>query len=180
MKKAFLFGFLMVLVFCFGTAYSEDGAGGKWDWDKKQAKQLNIHKIKPPEGVGNYPLEIGQSGKTTQLIGDLIIQPDIVSLTGATTTLTSAYSGKILVQPASTDHEVDLPADPTGCDFVFVKNTGAQELRIDPNGTDQILGATNTAGDYYYSITAYSTIRLIGVSTSGWIVSGPTGAWSEQ
>lgn len=184
-KKGILFSMVTMLACVFllmpVTSYSEDGAGGKWDWRKKQIYELNAYQIKPPEGVGsNYTLKIGQDGKTTELLGDVIIERDIVTLSGAATTLTSAYSGKVIMQAAGTEQEVDLPADPTGCDFLFIKNGTAEEFRLDPNSTDQIINTNAAAGDYYTSVSAYGMIRLIGVSTSAWIAKEPTGTWKDQ
>ena len=181
MKKTFLFGVFTILAFGFGSAYAEDGAGGKWDWNKKQIFQLNAYQVKPPEGVGsNYTLKIGQADKTTELLGNITSKTYVDTETGSEVTLTSADSGKVYYQNTSTVQEFDLPADPTGCDFTFVKDGSVAELRIDPNSTDQFVNTHAAAGEYYSSISAYGSIRIIGINTTSWIAVTLAGTWRDQ
>lgn len=170
-------GFLLMPV----ASYSEDGSSGKWDKKQEQIYELNAYQIKPPQGVGsNYTLKIGQSGKTTELLGNITKKLYVDTETASATTLTSADSGKVYYQYTSTPQTFNLPADPTGCDFTFVKDSSSAILIIDPNSTDQIVNTNAAAGDYYCSTSAYGSIRLVGINATTWIAITPFGTWRDQ
>lgn len=182
-------------------AAEDEGGGGKWDFKKQQGYQLNVYQIKPPEGVGtNYHLKIGQTSKTTELLGnvtnsatvaggtytsptlttptitDPVIDNNVQTETGTTVTLTAADSGSIFYQSKGIVQTYALPADPTGLEFTFVKDSIATEMNVDPNGTDLIANA-DTPGDYYGSVTPHSLIKLVGVSTTTWVNAQYSGTW---
>lgn len=55
----------------------------------------------------------------------------------------------------------------------------AFELRVDPNGTDQIIGLTDAAGDRVSSSTVGDTLSLLSSSDGKWYVEGSRGTWSD-
>lgn len=60
----------------------------------------------------------------------------------------------------------------------------AQELRIEPDGSDQISlpsnGVPETAGDYITANAIAETVELVVVDAGLWAAFGPVGTWTGQ
>jgi hypothetical protein len=64
---------------------------------------------------------------------------------------------------------------------ITVVVTAAYTIKLDPNGTDQIMVYTNTAGDYLISDAVVGTaISLVCLIANKWHVAGATGSWTEE
>lgn len=74
-----------------------------------------------------------------------------------------------------------LPAAVVGLNYYFAVGV-AQELRIDPNGTETIslpsTGVPSAAGAYIVADAIGETVRIACVTAGSWRVFGYTGTWS--
>ena len=71
-----------------------------------------------------------------------------------------------------------LPAATAGMCVTFVVVT-AQNLDINPNGTNRILGLTDANGDAIRSATIGDTMRLCAVNGTQWASIGSRGTWAD-
>lgn len=103
--------------------------------------------------------------------------PNLVttSLTGSTT-LTNAYSGKVILNASGTRniHVLPLASTVPGATFTFVTgSTGT--FGINPNDADSIIPTTDTAGDSLISpAVAGASVSLYSVGSTSWIVTSMT------
>lgn len=76
-----------------------------------------------------------------------------------------------------------LPAATVGLNYYFVVGA-AQELRIDPNGTETISlpssGVPGAAGKYLTADAIGESVRLVCWKTGTWAVFGYTGTWAAE
>lgn len=76
-----------------------------------------------------------------------------------------------------------LPAATAGLHYYF-RVGAAQELRIDPNGTETIslpsTGVAGAAGKYLTADAAGETVRIVCVKAGTWNVFGYTGTWTAE
>jgi len=74
-----------------------------------------------------------------------------------------------------------LPAAVVGLNYYFAVGA-AQELRIDPNGTETIslpsTGVPSAAGAYIVADAIGETVRIVCATTGSWRVFGFTGTWT--
>ena len=81
---------------------------------------------------------------------------------------------------ASTAMTFTLPAASVQENFrAAFRVMAAQALRIDPDGTDQIIGLTNAGGDRISSSTIGETITLVSDGGTSWYVDKSYGTWSD-
>lgn len=108
----------------------------------------------------------------------------IVEAHTADDTLTVAESGSThTTYGASGTVVLTLPAATVGLEYWFVVGA-AQELRIDPNGTQTIslpsTGVAGAAGKYLTANAAGESVHLRCVSAGTWAVFGFTGTWTAE
>jgi len=76
-----------------------------------------------------------------------------------------------------------LPAATVGLNYYF-RVSAAQELRIDPNGTETIslpsTGVPGAAGKYLSADAIGETVRLVCAVAGSWSVFGYTGTWTAE
>lgn len=76
-----------------------------------------------------------------------------------------------------------LPAAVVGLQYFFYVGA-AQELRIDPNGTETISlpssGVAGAAGKYLTADAIGETVHLVCCETGTWAVMGYTGTWTAE
>jgi hypothetical protein len=78
------------------------------------------------------------------------------------------------------DTHFDLPAAVVGMSMSFYV-TDAFTITVDPNGTDQIMVVTGTAGDYYQSDAVVGSMVALACFKAGeWQMVGRIGTWVEQ
>ena len=96
--------------------------------------------------------------------------------------LTAAQSGSVHTSDgASGTITCSLPAATVGTEFFF-KVGAAQQLRLDPNGTETIAlpstGVQSSAGAYIVADAAGETVHIVCVTDGTWSVFGYTGTWT--
>ena len=76
-----------------------------------------------------------------------------------------------------------LPAATVGLNYYFAVGV-AQELRIDPNGSETISlpssGVPGAAGKYLVADAIGETVRLVCATAGSWRVFGYTGTWTAE
>lgn len=76
-----------------------------------------------------------------------------------------------------------LPAAEPGMHYYFRVGV-AQELRIDPNGTETIslpsTGVPGAAGKYLTADAIGESVRLVCIAAGSWSVFGYTGTWTAE
>lgn len=76
-----------------------------------------------------------------------------------------------------------LPAATVGLHYYFYVDA-AQELRIDPNGTETIslpsTGVPGAAGKYLSADAVGESVHLVCAKTGTWAVYGHTGTWTAE
>lgn len=76
-----------------------------------------------------------------------------------------------------------LPAATVGLHYYFAVRA-AQELRIDPNGTETIslpsTGVPGAAGKYLTADAVGETVHLMCAAAGTWCVMGYTGTWAHE
>jgi len=89
--------------------------------------------------------------------------------------------GEVLTNYGATSGvEFDLPEARVGMKVTFY-SLSAQTITIDPNGSDQIMYLTDSAGDYIQSDGALGTrITLICLRANKWYPADVSGTWSEE
>jgi hypothetical protein len=141
---------------------------------------------------GSYSVVRKQSGDPDQFlqggyfdtmyVGDngLKAKRKVVTTTSAGTVyLTEEDSGTEYYNASFGTVIYQLPADPEGCEFTFTVGVGST-TKVEPSTTDQIVGKTNASGDYYMSSTAYSTLKIKGVSASTIAAESEYGTWTQE
>ena len=98
--------------------------------------------------------------------------------------ITEAYSGGIFTNEGASGAAVfALGAAAVGVELTFVVMT-AQELRIDPSGTETIAlpssGAQGAAGKYLTADAVGEWVKLVCVKTGQWQVQGYAGTWAHE
>ena len=96
----------------------------------------------------------------------------------------AAYSGYIITNEGATGAATFvLSAAAVGVELTFMVMT-AQELRIDPNGTQTIAlpstGAQGGAGKYLTADAVGEWVKLVCVKTGQWQVEGYAGTWAHE
>ena len=107
-----------------------------------------------------------------------------------TLTITADADGKTIAAAEAGDLQTNtgavgggvwnLPEASTVIGKIFyVGVTVAQNLDINPDDADQILGLTNAAGDAIRNATVGNSITLIAGDATNWIAMGPYGTWTD-
>lgn len=96
----------------------------------------------------------------------------------------AAYSGYIITNEGATGAATFvLSAAAVGVELTFMVMT-AQELRIDPSGTQTIAlpstGAQGGAGKYLTADAVGEWVKLVCVKTGQWQVEGYAGTWAHE
>jgi hypothetical protein len=99
-------------------------------------------------------------------------------------TLTAAESGSVHTNAgAGGAIVIALPAAVVGLEYFF-RVGAAQELRIDPNGSETISlpssGVPGAAGKYLTADAVGETVHLMCCVAGSWSVMGYTGTWSAE
>lgn len=99
-------------------------------------------------------------------------------------TLTAAESGSVHTNAGAAGAvTLTLPAAVVGLEFFFQVEE-AQELRIDPDGTETISlpsnGVPGAAGKYLTANAAGETVHLMCCKAGTWGVMGYTGTWTAE
>jgi hypothetical protein len=111
----------------------------------------------------------------------------VVVDTATVTAKTEAYpvvagdAGTVFTNTGDGDGVVlSLPEASTviGKRFTFVV-LAAQNLDVNPDDADQILGLTNGAGDAIRNATAGGKVTLLAVDATNWVVDGSYGTWTD-
>ncbi|HAP39448.1 MAG TPA: hypothetical protein DCQ94_06790 [Nitrospira sp.] len=102
----------------------------------------------------------------------------------ADATLTAAQSGTVHTTVGATGTVVlTLPPATLGLDFPF-RVGAAQELRLDPDGTEKIslpsTGVPGAAGKYLTANADGETVHLLCTKAGEWSVIGFTGTWTAE
>lgn len=110
------------------------------------------------------------------------VRNTLISATGIT--LTPAQSGAIISNlGASAAAVYALPAATPGLEFEFLVEV-AQELRIDPNGTETIAlpssGVQGAAGKYLTADAVAERVRLVCLTAGTWDVLDFAGTWTAE
>lgn len=119
-----------------------------------------------------------------QAIAWTLIGLRVVEAHTAGDTLTTAESGSVHTNAgASGAIVIALPAAVVGLEYFFGVRA-AQELRIDPNGTETIslpsTGVPGAAGKYLTADAVGETVHLMCVAAGSWAVMGFTGTWTAE
>ena len=98
--------------------------------------------------------------------------------------ITEAYSGGIFTNEGASGAAVfALGPSAVGVELTFVV-MAAQELRIDPSGTETIAlpssGAQGAAGKYLTADAVGEWVRLVCVKAGQWQVTGYLGTWAHE
>ena len=99
-------------------------------------------------------------------------------------TLVVAESGSLHTNTgAAGTITISLPAATAGLEFLFAVGA-AQQLRIDPNGSETISlpsnGVPGAAGKYLVADAIGETVSLVCASAGSWRVMGFTGTWTAE
>lgn len=110
--------------------------------------------------------------------------PRSVEAHTAADTLTAAESGSVHTNLGATGAvALTLPPATVGLEFFF-QVQAAQELRIDPNGTETISlpssGVAGAAGKYLVADAVGETVHLMCCKAGTWGVMGYTGTWTAE
>ncbi len=99
------------------------------------------------------------------------------------TLLTKENGTGIISTGASGAITISLPPATVGLHYYFYVDA-AQELRIDPNGTETIslpsTGVPGAAGKYLTANAAGETVHLVCAKAGTWSVMGFTGTWTAE
>lgn len=109
-------------------------------------------------------------------------RPVLVDADGAT--LTAAYNGGVISNAgASGAATFVLPAAKVGMEFTFIVEA-AQELRIDPSGTETIAlpstGVQGAAGKYLTADAVAEKVKLVCLTEGTWDVEHYSGTWTAE
>lgn len=124
--------------------------------------------------------------------GDLVVLTDLnaprtrktVEAHTADDTLTALESGTCHTTTGAGGAVVlTLPAAVVGLEFFFMVGA-AQELRLDPNGTETIAlpstGVAGAAGKYLTANAAGESVHIMCCVAGSWAVMGYTGTWTAE
>ncbi len=116
---------------------------------------------------------------STQLDGKRVVEAHT-----AGDTLTAAETGSVhTTVGAGGSVTFAMPAAVVGLEFFF-RVGAAQELRIDPNGTETIAltstGVQGAAGKYLTANLAGESVHIICDTAGEWTVYGFTGTWTAE
>jgi hypothetical protein len=106
----------------------------------------------------------------------------VTNYTSATVTYTASdLSGNYVTNSgASGAQTANIPACTTVGNYFTVFTMTAQTIKIEPNGTDQIMIFTDAAGDSLTSDGVIGTkIKLICLATGKWYPDGWVGVWTD-
>jgi hypothetical protein len=94
--------------------------------------------------------------------------------------LTGEFSGWVITNTAATGAQTfTLPPAVAGMHFIF-SLSAAQDIDVDPQSDDQIIGLTNAAGDKISSDAAIrTTVELVAVDSTKWLPIRTVGTWSD-
>lgn len=94
-------------------------------------------------------------------------------------TVTVAESGALFTNDGASDViTFTLPAASEGLIYTFLEQDN-HVVYVDPDGTEQIMSETGTAGDYIVSTAQYDSITLVS-DGSNWYVTEVIGTWDEE
>lgn len=109
--------------------------------------------------------------------------PRTVDVETADYAIAAGECGKLFTnEGASGAVQFTLPAATVGLHFDFVVKA-AQELRIDPNGTETVsldTGVQQGAGKYITANAVGEFIRLVCVKAGEWTTLGAIGTWTAE
>jgi len=92
---------------------------------------------------------------------------------------TAAMKGHVITNAGAVGGAVfALPAATAGDVYTFVV-AAAQNMDINPDDADQILGLTNAAGDAVRNATIGGSVTLLAIDATNWVVIGSYGTWSD-
>lgn len=132
--------------------------------------------------------EAQESGTANELIEAVLLTPYfsgrqvVVDTDGAT--LTAAQSGAVVSNAgASAAAAFVLPAAVPGLEFIF-EVEAAQELRVDPNGTETIAlpatGVQQAAGKYIVADAIGERIHIVCITAGTWDAISYAGTWTAE
>lgn len=114
--------------------------------------------------------------------GKFLVEPQHLITVTTTKTLTAADCGSSVVVAGNTAQvSIVLPAASgvPNCRFSFFTND-SDGLNLNPNGSDQILVLTNSAGDSLTNATAGNSLVLEAISSTEWAPVGKEqGTWTD-
>ena len=128
---------------------------------------------------GTVPLTADWLGNAYQ-VSRLV--PVLALTDGATQAISAAQCQNYIIHNGSCTQNIhlDLPAAAIGMQ-ITVYIVAAFTVALDPNGTDQIMVYTGTAGDTLTSDATVGTcISLICLQVNKWHVAGASGSWTEE
>jgi hypothetical protein len=130
------------------------------------------------------PTTAGLAGVTARSIPSTAVAVRTAEAHTAGDTLTAAESGSVHTNAGASGAIVlALPAATVGLEFFFGVRA-AQELRIDPNGSETISlpsdGIPGAAGKYLTANAIGETVHLVCVTAGTWAVMGFTGTWTAE
>lgn len=95
------------------------------------------------------------------------------------TTITSSQCGSTFYNSGAVAINLPEASVALGCTLSFV-TLNASNFDVNPDNADQILVATNAAGDSIRNATLGNTITLRAVSASQWVVIAQTGTYLDN
>ena len=103
----------------------------------------------------------------TELVG---VKHDVVDALSANPyTVTIAMSGTTFYNSEASEFDLPEASTAIGCWYTFVV-ADISELYIDPEASDKILGATDSAGDRIHSSTIGDTVTIECIDGTNWII----------
>lgn len=134
-------------------------------------------------GAGKYTVSydgaVVQEGSLTvngaQIIGDgatelVGVKHDVVDALSANPyTVTIAMSGTTFYNSEASEFDLPEASTAIGCWYTFAV-AHISELYIDPEASDKILGATDSAGDRIHSSTVGDTVTIECIDGTNWVV----------
>lgn len=107
---------------------------------------------------------------------------DVITLTSGSRTLTAAESGSLLCNTGAAGAVTFvLPPATPGLEF-FANVTAAQELRLDPDGSEVMAlpstGALQTGGKYLTANTIVGAVHIVCVDAGVWRTQSYLGTWT--
>jgi hypothetical protein len=114
----------------------------------------------------------GQVSFVTTITDDAdgMAQGDFSAAQSNGTAITNAAAGGGMVY--------NLPGAAAGLKYTFVV-MAAQNMDINPDNADQILGLTNAVNNSIRNATVGSTVTLLAVDATNWVVAGSYGTWTD-
>ena len=128
-------------------------------------------------------------GTTTTLSGDVTWANTISgqkvpfeAVTASTNVLTAAESGLVTTVTYTGSHTTTLPQAAAGLTFTVIDNsaTAADDVIVDIQAGDNIEGDSNGDGLICTDDAVGSSVTLVAVSATRWVVLSTTGTWAAQ